>query len=160
MRLGRFVHPVEAFAMRNLILVALLTSVAAPAAAQAPARQPQPGHSAELPPEIADGRMLDQVGSMVGALTKAFLDLPVGEIEAAVENRPVTREDRRRTVRSVTGTDERELTAQIEESKGAVRAGGQAVVRTLPVIREALNKAGEEIERATANIPQPGYPRQ
>jgi hypothetical protein len=41
-----------------------------------------------------------------------------------------------------------------------VRAGGQAVVRTLPVIREALNKAGEEIERATANIPQPGYPRQ
>jgi hypothetical protein len=141
MRLGRFVHPVEAFAMRNLILVALLTSVAAPAVAQAPARQPQPGHSAELPPEIADGRMLDQVGSMVGALTKAFLD-------------------RHRTVRSVTGTDERELTAQIEESKGAVRAGGQAVVRTLPVIREALNKAGEEIERATANIPQPGYPRQ
>jgi hypothetical protein len=33
------------------------------------------------------------------------------------------------------------------------------MARTLPVIREALNKAGEEIERATANVPQPGYPR-
>jgi hypothetical protein len=62
-------------------------------------------------------------------------------------------------VRSVTGTDEREVTSSIEEGKGAVVAGGQAVARSLPIIREALNKAGEEIERATANIPQPGYPR-
>jgi hypothetical protein len=138
--------------MRKLFLVALLAS-AAPAQAQY--RQAEP----ELPPEITDGRMIDQLGSMVGALSKAFLDLPVGELEAAVENRPVTREDKRRTVRSVTGTDERELGAQIEESKGAMKAGGQAVARALPVLREALNKAGEEIERATANIPQPGYPR-
>jgi hypothetical protein len=143
--------------MRKLFLVALLGSAAVPAAAQVPSRQPQ--RPAELPPEITDGRMIDQVGSMVGALTQAFLDLPFGELEAAVENRPVTRQDRQRTVRSVTGTDERELTAEIEDSKGAVKAGGQAVARSLPVIREALNRAGDEIERATANIPQPGYPR-
>jgi hypothetical protein len=147
--------------MRKLFLVALLAS-AVPAAAQyrpAEPNRPPVSDRAELPPEITDGRMIDQLGSMVGALTKAFLDLPVGELEAAVENRPVTREDKRRTVRSVTGTDERELTAEIEQSKGAVKAGGQAVARALPVIRESLNKAGEEIERATANIPQPGYPR-
>jgi hypothetical protein len=142
--------------MRKLFLVALLAS-AAPAQAQY--RQAEPNRPVELPPEITDGRMIDQLGSMVGALTKAFLDLPVGELEAAVENRPVTREDRRRTVRSVTGTDERELGGQIEESKDAVKAGGQAVARALPVIRESLNRAGEEIERATANLPQPGYPR-
>jgi hypothetical protein len=40
-----------------------------------------------------------------------------------------------------------------------VKAGGQAVARAVPVIREALNKAGEQIEQATANLPQPGYPR-
>ena len=144
--------------MRKLFLLALLAS-AAPAVAAPPARPPEPQRPAELPPEITDGRMIDQLGSMVGALTRAFLDLPVGELEAAVENRPVTREDKRRTVRTVTGTDERELAAGIEESKGAVKAGGQAVARALPVIREALNKAGDEIERATANLPQPGYPR-
>ena len=142
--------------MRKLFLITLLAS-AAPAAAQAPSYAPQ--RPAELPPEVTEGGMVDQLGSMVGALTKAFINLPIGEIEAAVENRPVTREDKRRTVGSATGMDERELSAEIEQSKGAVRAGGQAVARSLPVIREALNRAGEEIERATANIPQPGYPR-
>jgi hypothetical protein len=103
--------------------------------------------------------MLDQLGGMIGALSKAFLNLPVGELEAAVENRPVTRADRQRTVRSVTGMSERELEADIEQGKGAVKAGGQAVARALPVIVEALNEAGESIEQATANLPQPGYPR-
>ena len=144
--------------MRIPLFVALMAA-AAPVAAQVPGRPPEPRRVAEVPPEIVDPRMVDQLGTMVGALTKVFLDLPVGELEAAVENRPVTRQDRRKTVRTVTGTDEREIATEIEQGKGAVKAGGQAVARSIPVIREALNKAGEEIERATANIPQPGYPR-
>ncbi|WP_300973729.1 hypothetical protein [Sphingomonas sp. LHG3406-1] len=146
--------------MRKLMFLALMATAAPVAAQPQPqARPPEPQRPAELPPEIVDGRMVDQLGSMVGALTRAFLDLPVGELEAAVQNRPVTREDRGRTVRSVTGTDERELAATVEQGKGAVKAGGQAVVRSLPVIRDALNRAGDEIERATANVPQPGYPK-
>jgi hypothetical protein len=145
--------------MRTLLPIVLFAAVASPAAAQVAPRPYEAPRQSELPPEITDGRMIDQIGSMVGALTKAFLDLPVGELEAAVENRPATRADRQRTVRSVTGTDERDVAAGIEEGKGTVVAGGQAVARSLPVIREALNKAGEEIDRATANIPQPGYPR-
>lgn len=147
--------------MRKFLSLALLAAVATPAAAQV--APPPPGYSdpayAQLPPEIANGAAVDQIGNMIGAVTRALLDLPVGELEAAVENRPVTRQDRQRTVRSVTGTDERDVTAGIEQSKEAVVAGGRAMARTLPVIREALNKAGEEIERATANVPQPGYPR-
>ena len=150
--------------MRKLLSLALLAAVATPAAAQVAPRPPEPPRYsdpayAQLPPEIANGGAVDQIGNMVGAVTKALLDLPVGELEAAVENRPVTRQDRQRTVRSVTGTDEREVASSIEQSKGAVVAGGRAMARTLPVIREALNKAGEEIERAAANVPQPGYPR-
>jgi hypothetical protein len=141
--------------MRRLLAIALLASVAAPALAQQP---PRPAPPVDLPPEIADGRVIDQLGSMMGALSKAFLNLPVGELEAAVENRPATRADRQRTVRSVTGMSERELDADIEQGKGAVKAGGQAMARALPVIVEALNEAGESIERATANLPQPGYP--
>ena len=150
--------------MRKLFSLALLAAVATPAAAQVAPRPPEPPlysepAYAQLPPEIVNGGAIDQIGNMVGAVTRALLDLPVGELEAAVENRPVTRQDRQRTVRSVTGTDEREVASRIEQRKGAVVAGGRAMARTLPVIREALNKAGEEIERATANVPQPGYPR-
>jgi hypothetical protein len=72
--------------MRQIFLLALLAS-AAPVAA-APSRPPEPNRPAELPPEIVDGRMIDQLGTMVGALTKAFLDLPVGELEAAIESSP------------------------------------------------------------------------
>ena len=144
--------------MRKLLFVALLAS-AAPAMAQPPSRPPAPQRPVDLPPEIADGRVVDQLGTMVGAVSKALLNLPVGEVEAAIENRPVTREDRRRTVGSESGMDERDVAQSVEESKVAVKAGGQAIARSLPVIRDALNRAGDEIARATANLPQPGYPR-
>lgn len=145
--------------MRHLLVLTLLASAATPAFAAEQPRPLPPPPAASLPPEITDGRMLDQLGNVVGALTNAFLNLPVGELEAAVENRPATRADRNRTVRSVTGMNERELAADIEQGKGAVKAGGQALARSLPVIVESLNRAGEEIGRATANLPQPGYPR-
>jgi hypothetical protein len=148
--------------MRHLLPLLLLGTSAVPAMAAQPQPvpvPPPPPPAAVLPPEIADGRMFDQLGTMVGALSRALLNMPVGEIEAAIENRPVTRADRQRTVRSVTGTSEKEIEAEVESSKEAVKAGGQALVRALPVVVEALNKAGEELERATANLPQPGYPR-
>ena len=140
--------------MRRFLALVLLGSLATPAAAAPPSAPP-----VVLPPEITDGRVLDELGTMIGSLSRAFLNLPVGELEAAVENRPATRADRNRTVRSVTGTDERELQADIEAGKGAVKNGGQALARALPVVVEALNTAGRELERATANVPQPGYPR-
>ncbi|GAA4033652.1 hypothetical protein GCM10022281_11970 [Sphingomonas rosea] len=147
--------------MHRLMCLALLGAVAAPAAAQSyPQPYPLPAPpAAGLPPELGDPRTLDQLGNMVGAVTRAFMNLPVGEVEAAVEGRPATRADRARTVRSVTGASERELDQEIEAGKGAVKQGGAAMVRTLPVIRDALNRAGDEIARATANVPQPGYPR-
>lgn len=136
----------------------VLAAAAAPVAV-APAPPASVAAPAELPPELADGRVVEQVGDMVGALSRALLNLPVGELEAAVENRPVTRADKARTVRSVTGMSEREIEGDIEQGKVAVKSGGQAIARSLPVIVETLNKAGEELERATANLPQPGYPR-
>ena len=142
--------------MRPLLALALLSATASPALA---AEAPRPPAAVSIPPEVTDGRMLDQLGTMVGALSKAFLNLPIGEVEAAVENRPVTGADRSRTVRSVTGIDERSLESEIEQGKGAVKSGGQAMARALPVVVEALNRAGDEIQRATANVPQPGYPR-
>lgn len=156
--------------MRLLILTAVAATVASPALAQVQvtpppvAQVPQPpAPMAEpippLPPELTDGRMFDQLGDVMGVLAKSFLDLPVGEIEAAMENRPVTRADRRKTVGSESGMNERELRRSIDQSKGAMRAGGQALVRSLPAINRALSQAGAEIEKALANLPSPAYPR-
>jgi hypothetical protein len=143
--------------MRPLFLLMPALLAAAPAAAQ-PAPRP-PERRVEVPPELTDPRMVDQLGDMMGAVMKAFMNMPVGEVEAAVENRPVTPADRRKTVRSETGMSDRELDQQIEQGKVAMKSGSQAMVRALPVITDALARAGDEIARAVANLPSPDYPR-
>jgi len=132
-----------------LFLIAL--GVSAPLAAQ-PAAPPQP-------PEIASGEIVDQMQPVLRAVARAFLDLPVGELEAAVENRPVRAEDRDRRVRDVAGVDERQLDRQIAEGSGTLKAGTQAIARSLPAITRALEQAGDEIARTVNNLPSPTYPR-
>jgi hypothetical protein len=135
--------------MRLLILPALL--FATPAAAQTAAPP--------LPPEVASGQIVDQLQPMLRALGRAFLSLPVGELEAAAENRPVTPGNRNRTVREATGMNERELDRQIAASTGTLKAGTQAMARSWPVISRALSEAGRELDKAIANAPSPAYPK-
>lgn len=136
-----------------LVIAALAATAATPALAQTAPPPPQ------LPPEITDGRMLDQLGDVAGVLAKALLDLPVGEVEAAIENRPVTRQDRSKTVATEMGADARDIDKDVERGKVAMKQGGQAMVRALPVITRELNRVGEELGRAMANMPSPAYPR-
>ncbi len=137
--------------MRLLLLPALL--IGTPAAAQTAAPMPP------LPPEVVSGQIVDQLQPVLRALSRAFLNLPVGEIEAAVENRPVTARDRARTVKDATGMSERELDREIAASTGALKAGTQAIARSWPAISRALAQAGEDVERAIANAPSPTYPK-
>ena len=137
--------------MRLLMLPLLL--LAAPAAAQTAAPVPP------LPPEVASGQIVDQLQPMLRALSRAFLNLPVGELEAAVENRPVAPGDRNKTVRQATGMNERELDREIAASTGTLKAGTQAMARSWPVISRALSEAGRELEKAIANAPSPAYPK-
>jgi hypothetical protein len=137
--------------MRLLLLPALL--FATPAAAQG-ASVPQ-----QLPPEVASGQIVDQLQPVLRAMSRAFLNLPVGELEAAVEGRPATPRDRNKTVRDATGMSERELDQGIAASAGTLKAGTQAMARSWPVISQALSKAGEEMEKAIANAPSPVYPK-
>lgn len=134
-----------------MILAAFAVTGAMPASAETPAPQ--------LPPEITDGRMLDQLGNMTGVLAKALLNLPVGEIEAAIENRPVTAQDRQKTVATEMGADARTIDRDLERGKVAMKQGGEALIRSLPVITKELNRVGEQLERAVANMPSPAYPK-
>ena len=128
--------------MRLLLIALPLTLIAAPAMAQ-PARAP------ELPRELTDPAMADKLGKMAGALSRALLDLNVGEVQAAVEGRPVTQADRRRTVRDMAARGDPNIERNIERQAAT---SGAAIL-------DAIDRASDDIDRATANLPQPGYPR-
>ena len=142
--------------MRLLLIALPLAMFAAPAAAQS---RPTP----ELPRELTDPAMADKLGQMAGAVSRALLDLNVGEVQAAVEGRPVTDADRRRTVRDIAaGGDpnvERAIERQAANSGAAIQAGMKAMAAALPAIMQSVQGAAAEIDRAAANLPQPGYPR-
>ena len=139
--------------MRAYLLVPLLL-IASPAVAQ-----PAPPSDVRMPPELTDPAMADKLTNMLQAMSKAFLNIPVGEVQAAVEGRPVTSADRRRTIRSETRMSERELDAKIEQSKPMIAASQRALASAIPAMMKAMTDAAQELERAGANLPRPDYPK-
>jgi hypothetical protein len=143
----------------RLALIALpLTVFAAPALAQQTAPPAAP-EAIQLPPELTDPKWADRLTDAMVAMSKVFLELPVGEVEAAIEGRPPTAADKRRTARSETKMSERDLRQQTEEARPAMQAGMRAMAAALPAIMKGMSEAQREIERATANMPRPDYPK-
>ena len=142
----------------RLLLIAIPLSLAA-----SPALAAQPHRAPPLPRALTDPAMPDRLGRTAGALTRALLDLPVGEIEAAIEGRPVTAADRRRTVRDVAGRNDPDVDRRIEQQAArsgvALQAGARAMANALPGILDSIDRAADQIDRATANLPDPSYPR-
>ncbi len=151
--------------MRAFHLIVPLALVASPALAQTkPASPPAAPETITIPPALTDPAMADRLARMMQAMSKAFLELPVGEIEAAAEGRPATRADRRRTVRQIGRAEdpnfERNLQREIANSKPMIEASMKALAAALPAMMKGLSEAGRELEKATANLPSPNYPKQ
>jgi hypothetical protein len=139
--------------MRSMLFLAPLAALAAPAMAQ-------PAESRiEIPKELTDPAWADRLTDVLQVLSKSMLELPVGEVEAAIEGRPATSADKRKTVRSETRMSERELSQHIETARPAMRGAMKAMASALPAMMKGLQEAGREMEKATANLPQPGYPK-
>ena len=140
--------------MRALIIALPLSLVAVPATAA-------PDAAPDLPKEFSDPAMAGKLGKMADALTRALMDMPVGEIEAAVEGREPTAADRTKRVRDhVGGPDvERRVEAQAAQSGRMMQAGAQAMVKALPAIMKALEGVEAELGRAVSNLPDPTYPK-
>ena len=146
--------------MRALYALLPLALIATPALA-APADE-----EVRIPAELTDPAMAQTLGKMLGSLTKAMMDLPVGEVQAAVEGREPTAADKARTVRDVAGGGpdlDRKVERQVAEALPRMQAGLKAMAKSLPAMARAVEQAADEMEgsidRATANLPQPGYPR-
>jgi hypothetical protein len=143
---------------RAFLPIALLAS---PVAAQTSA--PAPSDSIQIPPELTDPATMARVGNMVGSLSHAIMNMPVGDIQAAAEGRPATPADHARTLRDVAGRGdpnfEQNLQRQIAQSQVTMQASMRAMAAAMPAISRAVNEAAQEIERATANLPSPTYPK-
>jgi len=149
-------------AMRAAPALLALTFVSAPVAAQ-PAAPVKPDPSAEIVRHIADPATADRLAATLQALGQAFLNLPVGEIQAALEGRPATRSDKRVTVRDLGRRDDpqfdRKISQQLANARPIMQQSVKAIGEALPAITQSLKQAGEAIERAAANMPDPTYPR-
>lgn len=145
--------------MRVAYLAIPLLLAGTPGIAQsAPQRPPF-----QIPPELSDPRVADRIGQMTHALGNALLNLPVGELEAAAQGRQPTPADRRRTVRdSAREHDpdfERNFQQQIANARPMMESSMKALSTALPAMMQSLQQAGEALERATANMPSPNYPK-
>ena len=130
--------------MRAFHFVLPLALMASPAIGQArPAPAPE---TITIPPELTDPATADRIGGMMQSLSKALLNLPVGEIKAAAEGRPPTPADRRETVRDLGRKQdpnfERNLDRDLAASRGAIQAGMKAFTTALPAVMKSLAEAG------------------
>ena len=146
--------------MRTKFLVIPLLLCSAPAFAQA---APAPPPAAEMQRVLNDPAMADKLTNVMQAMSQAFLDLPAGEVQAAVEGRKATPAEKRLTVRDMARKDDpnfdRNFRQQIAQAKPMIQQSMRALSTALPAMMQGLEQAGKAIERAAANMPDPTYPR-
>ena len=140
-------------AMRTALALLPLLMATAPVAAAAP--QPQP----QVPPQLSDPAFADRLANAMQAMSKALLDMPVGELQAAAEGRQPTPADRARTVRDIEPGVDREVQGKIAQARPMIRQSMKALSDALPAVMKSLHEAQESIERAAANMPDPNYPK-
>ena len=154
--------------MRTTTLALALLVLAVPAAAQ-PHHAPPPhlptthDPAAQITQQLTDPATVERIANVMQSLTKAVLALRVGEIEAAAQGRVATPAEKRRTVRDVGRRNDpdfdRKFAEQMAKTGPMVEQSIKAVTQALPVMIQSLKQAGEAVERAAANMPDPSYPK-
>ena len=146
--------------MRKSLILLPLSVSAAPAIAQN--ATPPRGEIGQVERVLADAATADRLTNVVQALSNAVLDLPVGQLQAAVEGRPLTPADRNTTVRDIARRDDpnfdRDFHQKVAQAGPMVRQSMQAMSQALPEMMQSLKHAQKALERAAANMPDPNYP--
>jgi hypothetical protein len=142
--------------MRKILFVLPLLLTATPAAAQsrAPLR---------VPPVAIDPATVAQLATAAQAMSDALLDLHVGNLKAAVDGRDPTPAERRMTVRDLARKKDpnfdRDLDRKMAAAGPELMRSIAAINRAMPALQQALDEARESLDRVTANLPDPTYPR-
>ncbi len=144
--------------MRKILIFLPLLLVASPALSQ-----PAPSDTAQIERVLNDPAMADRLTNVMQVMSKAFLDLPAGEVQAALEGRLATPAEKRMTVRDIGRRDDpnfdRNFQRQIAQSGPVIRQGMHTMSEALPPMMQGLAQAQHALERAAANMPDPTYPK-
>src|SRR4051794_3158254 len=144
--------------MRKILIFLPLLLATSPALGQ-----PAPSDTAQIERVLNDPAMANRLTNVMQVMSKAFLDLPAGEVQAALEGRPATPAEKRMTVRDMARRDDpnfdRNFQRQIAQSGPVIRQGMHAMSEALPAMMQGLAQAQHALERAAANMPDPTYPK-
>jgi len=117
----------------------------------------------QLPPELADPATIHQLAGTLDDLSRALMNVRIGEARAALEGRDASPRERNMTVGDYARRNDpdfdRHLHQQIASVEPQVQRGVQAVNHALPAVMQALGDAERAVDRAVANMPDPTYPR-
>jgi hypothetical protein len=141
-------------AMRKILIVLPLILVASPAFAQ---------QAPLLPPELTDPATAQRLATTLQALSQAFLNVKVGAVQAAIEGREASPQERNVTLgdlaRRKDPNFDRHMQQQISTVGPQLQRSMRAMNEALPEMMQSLKEAKKTLERAAANMPDPTYPR-
>jgi hypothetical protein len=140
--------------MRKILMLFVLLLGSSPAFAQ-----PVP----QLPPELTDPATVHQLAGTLDQLSRALMNIRIGEARAALEGRDATPRERNMTIGDYARRNDpnfdRNLHQQIASVEPQVQRGVRAANRALPAVSQAIDDAERAVDRAIANMPDPTYPR-
>jgi hypothetical protein len=138
---------------KTLIILPLLLSTTPAAGQTAP----------QLPPELTDPATGQRLAGAMQALSHAFLNVRIGEVQAALEGREAGPQERNVTVGDLARRDDPDFDRHLQQNMANIgptmQRSMQALNRALPEIARNLKDAQKSLERAVANMPDPTYPR-
>ena len=139
--------------MRIYLALIPLLVIAGPAMAAPP---PQ------LPPQLTDPATVQRLTNVMQTLSNAFLNVKVGGVEAAIEGREASPQEKNLTVGDMARRDDpnfdRNLHRHIAEVGPTMQRSMSALTQVLPEVMQSLHDAKRSLERAAANMPDPTYP--
>ena len=145
--------------MRAVLILTSLLLTATPAWAQQPAQSPV----SEIERTLSDPATMDRMTRSMQALSNAFLNMPVGELQAAIEGRSATAQEKRLTVRDVGRRDnrnfDRDFQRQMANARPMIEQGMKALSSALPGMISGVGQMQQSLERAISNMPDPTYPK-
>ena len=145
----------------KMILAPVLLLCATPALSQTV--QPATPDTAQVQRVLADPALADRLSRAMQAMSKVLLDLPAGEVQAALEGRQPTAAEKRTTVRDLARKDdpnfERNFQRQVAQAGPMIQRSMKAMSAAIPSMMQGLQQAGKALERAAANMPDPTYPK-
>src|SRR3954469_933239 len=144
--------------MRKILILVPLMLCASPALAQ-----PAPADTAQIERVLNDPAMADRLANVMQVMSNAFLDLPAGQVQAALEGRQPTAAERRMTVRDMARKDDpnfdRNFQRQMAQTGPMMRQSMKALGDAIPAMMQGLSQAGKALEAPAANMPDPTYPK-